>query len=80
MQQDAEECCAELFSQMEPYMNFKDKDGVEKNLIDDLFRIDMEVKITCEENAEEPPIVKIETDRKLRCTIDNEINTIQEGI
>ena len=40
----------------------------------------MEVKITCEENAEEPPIVKIETDRKLRCTIDNEINTIQEGI
>ena len=34
-------------------MEFEDKDGNKKNLIEDLFRIDMETKLTCVENADE---------------------------
>ena len=55
----------------------------EVNAIDHLFRIDLQSKITNQQNPDEPEEIKSESTTKLSCIIDNQgkaVNSIQEGI
>ena len=55
----------------------------EVNAIDHLFRIDLQSKITNQQNPDEPEEIKSESTTKLSCIIDNRgkaVNSIQEGI
>lgn len=82
-QQDADECFSSILDMVYPYLTYENEEGDKFDLVDYLFKIELQATLTCIENPEEPPEVKTETLRKLPCIIDNQsnpINHLHEGI
>jgi len=83
MQQDADECMGALLSAFKSGNFTKEIDGKQVNIIDHLFDIEMESKLTNPAVEDEPEEVKSETVKKLNCHIDNggkPVDSLHEGI
>lgn len=82
-QQDADECFQSMLDVVYPHLSYENEEGDKYDLIDYLFRIELEATLRCAENPDEEPQVKTESLRKLPCIIDNQnnpINNLSEGI
>jgi len=82
-QQDADECFSGILQFADPYLNYTNEEGDKFDLIDYLFKIDLETTFQCLDNPEEPAEIKSENIRKLPCIIDNQsnpVNHLSEGI
>jgi ubiquitin carboxyl-terminal hydrolase 14 len=82
-QQDADECFQGIIDIIFPYLQIQNEEGDKFDLIDYLFRVELETTFKCIENPEEEPQSKSEFIRKLSCIIDNQnnpVNHLAEGI
>jgi len=82
-QQDADECFQNILHTVAPYLQYENEEGDKFELIDYLFKIELEATLRCAENPDEPPEVKTEYLNKLPCIIDNQskpVDHLHEGI
>ncbi|CAD8118826.1 unnamed protein product [Paramecium sonneborni] len=82
-QQDADECFQNILQTIEPLTSYENEEGQQRNLIKDLFEIELKSTIENQDIPDEPKKVSIEKGKKLMCIIDNQskpVNTLLEGI
>ncbi|CAG9313885.1 unnamed protein product [Blepharisma stoltei] len=82
-QQDAEECLTNVLETARTQLNMPNATGWSGNVIEDLFGIEFQTTIKCEESPEEPPQMMVEYSKKLMCIIDNEgqpVDHLPDGI
>lgn len=93
-QQDADECFSGILQFTDPYLNYtvilslfvhksQNEEGDKFDLMDYLFKIDLETTFQNSDNPDEPVETKTESLRKLPCIIDNQsnpVNHLHEGI
>jgi hypothetical protein len=82
-QQDADECFSAILQYTDPFLSYTNEEGDKFDLIDWLFKIDLETTFQNLDNTEEPIETKDENLRKLPCIIDNQsnpVNHLHEGV
>ncbi|CAD8102562.1 unnamed protein product [Paramecium primaurelia] len=82
-QQDADECFQNILQTIEPLTTYENEEGQQKNLVKELFEIELKSTIENQDLPDEPKKVSIEKGKKLMCIIDNQsrpVNTLIEGI
>lgn len=80
MQQDAEEFLSAMMTTVGATTKPIDSSAGFQNAADELFGVNMEQTLTCEESADEPETVSHENGTKLVCNITKDVNHVNEGI
>ncbi|KAJ1658006.1 deubiquitinating enzyme [Dispira simplex] len=80
-QQDAEECWTELVSALRSQLtNGSGAGQSDRSVIEQYMSGEMAVKLSCDDNSEEPSTIKTEPFFKLNCHIDRETNYLSTGL